>query len=411
MLSYRRNQLTIEEVPAEVLCRSFGTPLFVYSKRQLLKNFQAFNSAWGAAPHLVCFAVKANSNGTVLKTLSGAGAGADITSGGELYRALRQGFAPQKIVYAGIGKTAEEMEYALKENILMFNVESHEELEQLNRVAGRLNKQAQIAFRINPNVDPHTHHYITTGKTGSKFGVPYDKAMEAYAEARRLENIKIAGIHCHIGSQITEVEPFRLTAMKINELVKRLQGAGITLRSVNLGGGLGITYDKETPPTPHDLAHAVLPVFKGFKGTLIFEPGRYIVGNTGILLVKVVFRKKSGGKNFLIIDGGMNDLIRPTLYEAYHDIVPVKENAGDKVKVDVVGPICETGDFLGKDRMLPWLEQGECLAVKCAGAYGMAMSSQYNSRLRAAEVMVEGKEFYLIRRREKYADLVSSELQ
>jgi diaminopimelate decarboxylase len=410
MLSYRRGQLFIENVDPELLCRSFGTPLFVYSKQQLLVNYQTFKAAFSGVAQLVCYAVKANANSSILKTLADAGAGADITSGGELYRALRQGFAPQKIVYAGIGKTAEEIEYALKENILIFNVESQEELEQIDRVAGRLNKQAQIAFRINPDVDPHTHHYITTGKTGSKFGVPYAKAMEAYATARRLKNVKIAGIHCHIGSQITEVEPFRLAAMKISELIKRLEAEGIRLQYVNLGGGLGITYDKETPPTPQSMSKAVLPVFKGFKGTFIFEPGRYIVGNTGVLFVKIVYRKKSGDKNFLIVDGGMNDLIRPTLYEAYHDIVPLKENVGDKVKVDIVGPICETGDFLGKERMLPWLAQGEYLAVKCAGAYGMAMSSQYNSRLRAAEVMIEDKEFYIIRRREKYADLVSSEL-
>jgi diaminopimelate decarboxylase len=410
MLSYRRGQLFVEDVPAELLCQSFGTPLFVYSKAQLIRNYQSFNNAFNGVQHLVCYAVKANSNGTVLKLLAQAGAGADITSGGELYRALRAGFPSQKIVYAGIGKTAEEIEYALEQNILMFNVESLEELEQINRCAARRSKKALIAFRVNPNVDPHTHKYITTGKTGSKFGIPYTQAVDAYRTARKLSNIDVAGIHCHIGSQITTVEPFKLAAEKIESLVRLLGETGIRLRYFNMGGGLGITYQNETPPSPQDLSRAVSPVFKKHKGTLVFEPGRFIVGNTGLLLVKVIYRKKSGGKSFLIVDGGMNDLIRPTLYDAFHDIVPLKNPQRPTLKVDVVGPICETGDFLGKERALPWMVQGEYLAVKCAGAYGFAMSSQYNSRLRAAELMVEGKEFYLVRRREKYADLTASEL-
>ena len=410
MLSYRRGQLFIEEIPAELLARSFGTPLFVYSGAQLRKNFASFNAAFGAVPHIVCYALKANSNGTVLKMLAESSAGVDMTSGGELYRALKAGFSPGKTVYAGIGKTAEEIEYALEQKILMFNVESMEELELINRVSARHSRKASIAFRVNPNVDPHTHHYITTGKSGGKFGIPYSEAVKAYQAAKAMPHIDVAGVHCHIGSQITTVEPFHIAAMKIGSLVKRLAEAGIKLRYVNMGGGLGITYDRETPPSPADLCKAVVPVFKNSQVTFIFEPGRYMVGNAGILLARVTYRKRSGGKNFLIVDGGMNDLIRPTLYEAYHDIVPVKNPHRSKSKVDVVGPICETGDFLGKERQLPFLDQCEYLAVKCAGAYGFAMSSQYNSRLRAAEVMVEGKEFYLARRREKYTDLVANEL-
>lgn len=409
MLSYRKGTLFIDDTSIESLARKFGTPLFAYSRRQLTDNFKAFDGAFAAVPRIVCFATKANSNGAILKTLAQHGAGADITSGGELYRSLRAGFKPNKIVYAGIGKTAEEIDYALDNDILIFNVESREEIEQINRCAGRKKKKAAIAFRVNPNVDPHTHRYITTGKNGSKFGIPYAEAMEAYRAAAKLPNIDVAGVHCHIGSQITTVEPFRLAAERIENLSRRLAAAGIPLRYVNLGGGLGIRYDRETPPSPQDLSKAVLPAFKDFKGTFIFEPGRYIVGNAGILVARVIYRKKSGGKSFLITDGAMNDLIRPTLYEAYHAIAPVSGPARKTETVDVVGPICETGDFLGLKRRLPWMEQGEFLAVQCAGAYGMAMSSQYNSRVRAAEVMIVGKSAKLIRRRETYADLVAYE--
>lgn len=411
MISIRNDNLFIEEVPIEQLCRDFGTPLFVYSKSKLVENFRTFDSSMSSVSHLVCYAIKANSNYSLLNTLAKEGSGADITSEGELYRALKAGFEPQKIVYAGIGKKQEEIEFALKENILMFNVESTEELEQINRIAGRLGKKAKIAFRINPNVDPHTHKYITTGKNDSKFGIPYTEVIEAYKFANQLLNVEIAGIHCHIGSQITSVEPFRLAAVKVNSFVSQLDKIGINLKYINLGGGLGITYRNEKPPLPSDLSKAVLPIFKNFKGTFIFEPGRYIVGNTGILIAKVIYRKKSGGKNYLMVDAGMNDLIRPTLYEAYHDIIPVKNPDRKKIKVDVVGPICETGDFLGIARQLPNLEQGEYLAVKCAGAYGMAMSSQYNSRMRAAEVLVDGSNSLLIRRRENYSDLTSTEIQ
>ncbi|MFH1368363.1 MAG: diaminopimelate decarboxylase [Elusimicrobiota bacterium] len=409
MLSYRNNKLFIDGVPVESLCRKHGTPLYIYSKAQLLNNYRSFNAAFNGVPHLVCYALKANSSHALLKLLSGAGAGVDITSGGELYRSLASGFKPEKIVYAGIGKTTEEITYALKTGVMMLNMESIEELEQINRIAGRLGKKAPVAFRVNPNVNPDTHRYITTGKSGNKFGIPLADAVGAYKRASELPNIEIVGIHCHIGSQITKVKPFELAALRIRSVVDKLNTAGIYLKYIDLGGGLGITYDKETPPSPRELKNAVVPVFRDFSGTLVFEPGRYIAGNAAILAAKVVYRKSSGGKNFLIVDTAMNDLIRPTLYEAYHGIIPVRSASGSKVKVDIVGPICESGDFLGKNRMLPRVEQGGYLAVKCAGAYGFAMSSQYNSRGRAAEVLVDRNKYKVIRDRESYKDLVVKE--
>ncbi|HBU69533.1 MAG TPA: diaminopimelate decarboxylase [Elusimicrobia bacterium] len=409
MLSQKNNRLYLENVSLEKLAGEYGTPLFVYSKNTILGNFNSFLKPFAPGKELICYALKANSNYSILKTLSGAGAGVDITSGGELYRAMRAGFKPSKTVYAGIGKTYEEIEYALKNNILMFNVESLEEIEAVNKAAGRLGRKAPVAFRVNPHIDPHTHHYITTGTAGVKFGIPFAEALDAYKTASKLKNIEIVGIHSHIGSQITSTKPFKMAAQRISGIVKKLAGAGIHLKYVDLGGGLGITYSNEKPPTPYELKKSVVPIFKGLDVSFIFEPGRSIIGNAGVLLAGVIYRKKAGGKNFLVVDTGMNDLLRPTLYEAFHDIVPAAGASRPRVKLDVVGPICETGDFLGKNRMIPWLNQGECLAVKCAGAYGYAMSSQYNSRARAAEVMVDGNKYSLIRRRETYKDLVALE--
>lgn len=409
MLNYRKNELFFEGVSLSALARRFGTPLYVYSRGTLLANYDAYEAALAHLPHLVCYATKANTNHTVLATLAGRGAGADITSGGELYRSLKAGFTPKKIVYAGIGKTAAEIEYALTSGILMFNVESREELAAINTIAGRLKKKAAIAFRINPDVDAQTHHYITTGTGKAKFGIPYDEAPAVYAAARRLPHIDVAGIHCHIGSQITTIRPFHHAALKIEKLRARLHAAGMSLRYVNMGGGLGIRYAKETPPSTTELRDAVIPVFKDFGGTFIFEPGRSIVGTAGVLLVSVVYRKQTLGKNYFIVDGAMNDLIRPTLYEAYHEIMPVKKSSARAVTADIVGPICESGDFLGKERRLPVPANGAVLAVGCTGAYGMAMSSQYNSRPRAAEVMVDGSRVTVIRRRETSADLLAAE--
>jgi len=409
MLSYRNDRLYLEKAELESIARKFGTPVYVYSKVQLISNYHSFDNVFSEVKHLVCYALKANSNYQILRTLRREGAGVDITSGGELYRSLKAGFKPGKIVYAGIGKTREEIEFALKSKILMFNVESIEELESINRAALRLKLKAPVAFRINPNVDPHTHHYISTGQKRAKFGIPYDCALAAYAYASKLKGIDVAGIHSHIGSQITEIEPFRVAARRVENIVRRLAGDGTHLRFIDLGGGLGISYSGEKTPQPSDLSRSVLPIFKGFGGTFVFEPGRYIAGNAGVLLVKVIYRKSTGGKNFFIIDGGMNDLIRPTLYGAFHEIVALRSPGRPKITADVVGPICESGDFLGKARRLPKIGQGEYLAVKCAGAYGFAMSSQYNSRCRAAEVIVEGSRARLIRERESWADLVERE--
>jgi diaminopimelate decarboxylase len=409
MLNYRKETLFVENVSLSSLAEEYGTPLYVYSRSKLVENYRVFDKAFGQVSHIVCYALKANSNHTVLKTLAKEGSGVDITSGGELYRSLKAGFNPGKIVYAGIGKTAAEIEYALKNKILMFNAESVEELYALNGIAGRLGRKASLAFRVNPDVDANTHKHITTGKSGSKFGIPYKEALSVYKLAKSLKNIDVAGIHCHIGSQITDVKPFHLMALRMRQIYDNLLELGIKLRYIDLGGGLGIQYKNEKTHTPAELAGSVLPVFRGCDCTFIVEPGRYIVGNTGYLVAGVTYRKKADGKNFLIVDAGMNDLVRPTLYEAYHDIVVAKRPGRKKVLVDVVGPICETGDFLGKGRMLPWVEQGERLVVKCAGAYSMAMSSQYNSRVRAAEVMVGGRSAKLIREREKYEDLIIKE--
>jgi diaminopimelate decarboxylase len=407
MLEYRRGHLFIDNAKIADLAAKYGTPLFVYSKSKILNNFQSFDNAFRSVNRLVCYAVKANSNYTVLKLLAEEGAGADITSGGELFRALRAGFSPEKIVYAGIGKTGEEIAYALDRKILIFNVESFEELELINRTAVARKVRARIAFRVNPDVDAHTHRHITTGRSDSKFGIPFGEAITAYKTAKKLKGIEVAGIHCHIGSQITSVTPFHLAALKIKSLVDKLREQGISLSYVNMGGGLGIKYHDESPDTPEDLAKAVLPVFGDH--TFIFEPGRYIIGNTCALVTKIIYRKRALNKNFLVVDAGMNDLIRPTLYDAYHDIVPVFGPKRACARADVVGPICETGDFLGKDRLLPKAQQGEYLAVKCAGAYGFAMSSQYNSRLRAAEVIIEDGRASVIRNRERYDDLVAKE--
>ncbi|MFC1501270.1 diaminopimelate decarboxylase [Elusimicrobiota bacterium] len=410
MLNYINKRLFIERTSLGSLAKKFGTPLFVYSKNKLIENFISFDNAFSFVPHITCYATKANSNNAILKVLASLGAGADITSGGELFRSLKAGIPSKKIIYAGIGKTAEEISYALKHNILMFNVESVEELVQINNVARKLKKKASIAFRINPNVDPYTHHYITTGKKGGKFGVPYTEALNHYKIAKKMSNIHISGIHCHIGSQITYIDSFHMAAVRLKNLVDKLSSIGINLEYINMGGGLGIDYGNNKASNPVSLSQSILPVFRNFKGKFIFEPGRFIVGNAGIFLVKVIYRKKSGGKNFLIVDGAMNDLLRPTLYDAYHEILPETQSNRGKVKLDIVGPICESGDFLGKNRTLPWLDQNDLLAVTCTGAYGSAMSSQYNSRLRAPEIMVEGNKAKIIRKRETHSDLVNKEI-
>ncbi|MBC7230837.1 MAG: diaminopimelate decarboxylase [Actinobacteria bacterium] len=406
---FRDGELYCEGVPLRRIAEEVGTPLYVYSRNTLRDHYRRLDEAFSSLPHLICYSVKANSNLAVLATLAEEGAGADIVSGGELYRALKAGMRPERVVYAGIGKTREEMEYALRSGILMFNVESELELEALNRVAGELGRKASVALRVNPDVDPETHPYIATGLREAKFGIGIEDAVEAYGRAASLANLEVVGVHQHIGSQITQVEPFRESLTRVEELVERLQSTGLDIRYINIGGGFGIPYRGEEVPYPRDYALALEPVLRRSGCTVIMEIGRMIVGNAGVLLSRVLYRKRTGEKRFLVVDAAMNDLIRPSLYGAFHEIVPVEERERPLEKVDVVGPVCESGDFLARDREVPALEPGELLAVMSAGAYSFAMSSNYNSRRRAAEVMVDGERYAVVRERESYEDLVRGE--
>jgi len=409
LFKYRANELYAEDVPVKKLAEKYGTPLYVYSYNTLLRHFKAYDDAFNGYPHIICFAVKSNPNTSVISLFAKQGGGADIVSGGELYVALKAGISPKKIVYAGVGKTADEIRFALKSKILMFNVESENELEEIDRVAGRMKTKAAIALRINPDIDPGTHPYITTGMKKHKFGIPIDAALEYYRLASKLKNINVAGVHKHIGSQITKIAPFVDALKRILILIDKLNEQGTEIKYLDVGGGLGISYKDEEPPVPKDLANKLIPLLEGRKLTLIMEPGRSIVGNAGILVTKTLYLKEGEDKEFVIVDAGMNDLIRPSLYDAYHRIEPVIKNKRETVLSDVVGPICESGDFLARGRELNRVKQGEYLAAMSAGAYGFSMSSNYNSRPKAAEVMVKGKEHFLIRKRETYADLVRNE--
>ncbi|MDR2772132.1 MAG: diaminopimelate decarboxylase [Elusimicrobiota bacterium] len=407
MISFRNNELYVEDVRLSEIAFQYGSPIYIYSKNQIISNFNAYKEAFSNREGLICFASKTNANGSILKILSKLGAGADTTSGGEIYRCLKAGFPPSKIVYAGVGKTTPEIELALKSKIFMFNVESFEELAAINKAAKKLKVKAKIAFRINPNVDPDTHSYITTGKEGTKFGIPYEEALTAYKTAQKLKNIDPIGIHTHIGSQILKVKPFEIAAKKVKKIVDEAQKIGINLQYINCGGGLGIEYEKsQKAPTPKELLSAIFAVFDKDKDKkFIVEPGRSIIANAGYLFTEVIYRKVSAGKHFLIVNAAMSDLIRPCLYDAYHEIIPAKRTSGKKVKTDVVGPVCESGDFMGKDRMLPVLPQGAGLLITCTGAYGAAMSSEYNSRPLIAQVLVDGKKVVIIRKRQEYKDL------
>ncbi len=400
-LEYKKGELYLEGVSLKALAEELGTPLYVYSGSYIRDRIKAYKQAFPQA--LICYAVKANFNPHIIALAKEEGAGADIVSGGELYASLKAGIEPSKIVYAGVGKTVKELEYAISSEILMFNVESLMELEVLNDIAGRLGKKARIAIRVNPDVDPKTHPYISTGMKKSKFGVDIKTAKQEYEYTRTLKNLQVVGIHCHIGSQILDVSPYIEATQKVVELYHQLVEAGFDIEYLDLGGGLGIKYKLEQAnPEPEDLAKAILPNLRGVQAKLILEPGRSIVGNAGILLTQVQFLKDKGHKHFVIVDAGMNDLVRPAMYEAYHHIVPVVDEGRDFIKVDVVGPICETGDFLALDRELPRVERGEYLAVLSAGAYGFAMSSHYNVRPRACEVLVEKGSYRVIRERESY---------
>ena len=406
---YKGDELHCEDVPIRDIAREIGTPCYIYSHATLSNHFKVFDAAFKDVPHLTCFSVKANSNIAILKLFGSLGGGVDIVSGGELYRVRKAGIPPERIVYSGVGKTVEEIDYALREDILMFNIESTQELEELNRRAAAKDTKARISLRVNPDIDPNTHPYISTGMKKNKFGISIENAMKAYEKAGSLRNIEIVGIDCHIGSQLTEVTPFVDALKRIRILIERLRQSGIQIRYLDLGGGLGIVYDQEVPPQPHEYASAILRELDNVQCTLIFEPGRVIVGNAGILVTKVLYTKRSPAKNFVVTDGAMNDLIRPSLYGAYHYIQPVVKTQREAQIVDVVGPICESGDFLAKDRGLPTLCAGDYLAVMSAGAYGFTMSSNYNSRRRAAEVLVKDDRYFVIRERESWEDLVRPE--
>ncbi len=410
--SYRKNKLYAEGLSVERLADELGTPLYIYSERTLKRHFKVFDSAFKKVPHLVCYSIKANSNIAVVNTFVNEGSGFDIVSGGELYRAMKAGAHPSSIVFSGVGKTAEEMGCAIREGILLFNVESGEELRQLDAVAGRLGKKASFAIRVNPDVDPKTHPYISTGLKKNKFGIAREEAIKEYVYAKNnLTNLIPLGIDTHIGSQLTQVGPFVDALKKTKRLVRTLRKEGIDIKYLDVGGGLGITYEGEKPPAPDKYAKAVIRETAGLDVTLIFEPGRVLVGNAGILVTRVLYTKKTPQKNFIIVDAGMNDLLRPGLYGSYHAIEPVQRGRGGAViTADVVGPICETGDFIARDREMEEAVGGDLLAVKSAGAYGYTMSSNYNSRLRAAEVMVRGREYFVIKKRESYADLVRGEV-
>jgi diaminopimelate decarboxylase len=409
LFHYHKNELFAEEVSVRLLAEKYGTPLYIYSHNTLVKHFRAYADAFNDYPHILCFATKANSNTAILRIFARHGGGADIVSGGELHVALKAGITSGKIVYAGVGKTEKEIRLALKSKILMFNVESESELREIDRVAGIMKTRAPIALRINPDIDPGTHPHITTGLRKYKFGIPIGEALEYYRLASRLKNVEVIGIHKHIGSQITKVSPFVDALKRILVLIDKLKTNGVSLKYLDVGGGLGISYRDEEPPVPEDLARNILPLLKGRNLTLIMEPGRSIVGNAGILVTKALYRKKGPDKEFLIVDAGMNDLVRPSLYDSYHHIVPLTKRKRNPVLYDVVGPICESGDFLARGRTLGEVRQGEYIAVMGAGAYGFSMSSNYNSRPRAAEVLVKGARHFLIRNRETYEELIRNE--
>ncbi|OAG28112.1 diaminopimelate decarboxylase [Thermodesulfatator autotrophicus] len=406
---YQDGELYAEDVPVRQIARKIGTPFYLYSTATLKRHYQVFDEAFSGLPHLICYSVKANSNLAVLRLFAKEGSGADIVSGGELYRALKAGLSPKKIVFSGVGKTPREMREALKAGILMFNVESLGELKTLAQVAKKMGKVAPVAVRINPDVDPKTHPYISTGLKKNKFGLDLETALEAYLFAKEHPHLEIVGVDCHIGSQLTEISPFVEALKRIKAFVNRLKEYDIQIKYIDLGGGLGIVYGEESPPPPREYAQALKQELSGLDVTLILEPGRVLVGNAGILVTKVLYFKETPAKKFLIVDAAMNDLLRPAFYQAYHEIIPVLSKERPKITVDVVGPICETGDFFARDRELPMLRPGELLAIMSAGAYGFVMSSNYNSRPRPPEVMVNGKDFYVVRKRENYARLIAGE--
>lgn len=425
LFRYSKGELFCEDVKAEAIAKKFGTPLYVYSVRSMLDHYrklrQAFDHTEMPRPTLICYSVKANSNLTIMNIIKNEGAGFDVVSGGELYRAMKIGGDPKKVVFAGVGKTEDEIELALKHGVLLLNVESEEELYAINSIAKRMKKIASLAIRVNPDVDPKTHTYITTGKKENKFGVNQETAIKMLKAAGKLKNVRINGLHVHIGSQITTVEPYVKTLSKILEFIDRCKSFGFEFEYLDIGGGFGIWYKEKTAKTAKEIADALMPIIIKTGLKVILEPGRFIIGNAGILLTRVLYVKESGDKRFVICDAGMSHLIRPMLYNAYHRIWPIKtvKYSGEVpdeenwkkglVKSDVVGPICETGDAFAVDRMLPPVKGGDLLAIFTAGAYGYAMSSNYNSHPRPAEIIVYGKNVKLATKRETYDNIVKNE--
>jgi len=406
---YEAGVLHCEGVPLPEIARGAGTPAYVYSHAALERAYRELDEAFGKLNHLVCYAVKANGNLAVLHALSSFGAGADIVSGGELYRAMRAGFDPKKVVFAGVGKTDEEILAGLGERILLFNVESAPELEHLERLAARHGKRARVALRVNPDVDAGTHDHVSTGRAFDKFGIPVDEALALAEKMSEYRCVDLIGVHQHIGSQITKLDPFVESIEKTAGLVEELKRRRFDIQYFNIGGGLGIRYNDEETPTPKELVDAIRPALEATGTKILCEMGRYIAGNAGALLTGVVYRKKSGEKDFIVADAGMNDLLRPSLYDAHHEVRSVNED-GSVANADLVGPVCESGDYLARDRELPDAHEGDLLAVMSAGAYGFSMASNYNSRRRPAEVLVRGDRWAIIREREHMADLVKGEL-
>lgn len=406
---YEGGGLCCEEVPLSEIARSAGTPTYVYSHAALEKAYRELDEAFAGLDHLVCYAVKANGNLAVLRALASFGAGADIVSSGELYRVMRAGFDPKKVVFAGVGKTEDELMAGLGERILLFNVESAPELEHLDRLAARHGKRARVALRVNPDVDAGTHDHITTGREQDKFGLSVDDALALAGRVEECRCIDLIGVHQHIGSQITKLAPYVESVEKSAGLVEELQRRGFDIRYFNIGGGLGIRYKDEETPTPAGLVDAIRPVLEATGTKILCEMGRYITGNAGALITSVIYRKKSGDKSFIVADAGMNDLLRPSLYDAHHEVLPVNEN-GNIAPADLVGPVCESGDYLARGRELPDAAEDDLLAVMSAGAYGFSMASNYNSRRRPAEVLVHGDRWAVVRERENYADLIKGEL-
>ena len=407
---YKDGQLYAEDVPLQHIVKRVGTPMYVYSHKTLQRHFKVFDGAFTSIPHITCYSCKANSNGALLRMIAKMGGGADVVSSGELFRALRASIPANKIVFSGVGKTEAEIKAAVQSRILMINMESEGEVRTVARIARGLRTKVAVSIRVNPQIDPKTHPYITTGLKKNKFGILWEEARRLYRKIADEPFLTPVGISSHIGSQITEMGPFIEAVQSLKGMVTELGREGITLKYVDIGGGLGIPYRGELPPHPGEYGPAIERELRGSGLTVVLEPGRVIVGNSGIFVTRLLYVKETPDKRFYIVDGAMNDLVRPALYDAYHEIMPLEQGDGKKEKVDVVGPICESGDFLARDRKMPLLQPGTLLAVFGAGAYGFSMSSNYNSRRRVPEVLVRGREFFVVRRRESLKDLVRGEI-